>query len=142
MLDSLNTVAVVAEQKRMEAKRTHTATPISEKISVLFKEEITQAILPSKPVTKNSSRQFTVSQKALTETIQTQVKDTLKTTAISQPLKKVPPKPKYTYYKVRSGDNLSMIADRHGCTVEQLKTWNRLRGISLDVGQTLVIMRK
>ena len=145
VLDSLNTVAVVAEQKRMEAKRTHTATPINEKITVLFKEELIQAV-NVKPVTKNTSKntskQYTISQKALTETIETPVKDTTTSIVVQKPVKKIQPKPKYTYYKVRSGDNLSMIADRHGCTVDQLKTWNRLRGTSLDVGQTLVIMRK
>ncbi len=146
ILDSLNTVAVVEEQKRMEAKRTHTATPISAKITVLFKEEIVQAITPTKPANKNSnkntSRQFTVSQKTLTETIETPVKDSLASITVPKPVKKIPPKPKYTYYKVRSGDNLSMIADRHGCTVDQLKTWNRIRGTSLDVGQTLMILKK
>lgn len=144
ILDSLNTVAVVAEQKRLEAKRTHTATPISERITVLFKEEIIQAVTP-KPTTKNTnkntSKQYTISQKTLTETIETPVKDTVIVVA-PKPVKKIPPKPKYTYYKVRSGDNLSMIADRHGCTVDQLKTWNRLRGTNLDIGQTIVIMRK
>ncbi len=146
LLDSLNTLAVVAEQKRMDAKRTHTILPISEKISVLYKEEIIQALITTKPLHKNSnkntSRQFTISQKTLTETIETPVKDTLTTIVLPKPIKKTPQKPKYTYYKVRSGDNLSIIADRNGCTVDQLKTWNRLRGTSLDIGQTIVIMRK
>jgi LysM repeat protein/lysophospholipase L1-like esterase len=144
LLDSLNTVAVVAEQKKMEAKRTHTISPISDKITVLHKEEILQAVQPKpaqKNTQKNTTKQYAISQKALTETIETTVKDT--TTVVKpKPVKVVPPKPKYTYYKVRSGDNLSTIADRHGCTVDQLKTWNRLKGINLSVGQTLIIMRK
>ena len=144
ILDSLNTVAVVAEQKRMEAKRTHTATPISDKIKVLFKEEFLQVMhvnQPAKNPTKTTSKEYTISQKSLKETIEIPVKDSL-VVPLPKPMKKVPPKPKYTYYRVRSGDNLSEIADRHGCTVQQLKTWNRLRGTSLDIGQTLVIMKK
>lgn len=146
LLDSLNTVAVVAEQKRMEAKRTHTATPISNKIKMLFKEEILQALQTSQPVktnVKNANKEYTISQKTLKETIEVPVKDTL-AVILPKPklVKKIPPRPKYTYYKVRSGDNLSVIANRQGCTVEQLKTWNRLRGTTLDIGQTLMIMKK
>jgi LysM repeat protein/lysophospholipase L1-like esterase len=141
ILDSLNTVAVVAEQKRMEAKRTHTATPISDKIKVLFKEELLQVIQPTKKPSKTSSKELTNSQHSLKETIKIPVKDSI-IAPVPKPIKKVPPKPKYTYYRVRSGDNLSEIADRQGCTVQQLKTWNRLRGTSIDIGQTLVIMKK
>ena len=141
ILDSLNTVAVVAEQKRMEAKRTHTATPISDKIKVLFKEELLQVIQPTKKTSKTSSKELTNSQQSLKETIKIPIKDSI-VVPLPKPIKKSPPKPKYTYYRVRSGDNLSEIADRQGCTVQQLKTWNRLRGTSIDIGQTLVIMKK
>ena len=146
LLDSLNTVAVVAEQKRMEAKRTHTATPISNKITMLFKEEILQAFQANQPVktnVKDANKEYTISQKTLKETIEVPAKDTL-AVILPKPklVKKIPPRPKYTYYKVRSGDNLSVIANRQGCTVDQLKTWNRLRGTTLDIGQTLMIMKK
>ena len=146
LLDSLNTVAVVAEQKRMEAKRTHTATPISYKITMLFKEEILQALQASQPAktnVKNTNKEYTISQKTLKETIEIPMKDTI-AVLLPKPklVKKIPPRPKYTYYKVRSGDNLSVIANRQGCTVDQLKTWNRLRGTTLDIGQTLMIMKK
>jgi LysM repeat protein/lysophospholipase L1-like esterase len=146
LLDSLNTVAVVAEQKRMEARRTHTATPISNKITMLFKEEILQVLQTSLPVktnVKNANKEYTISQKTLKETIGIPMKDTI-AVLLPKPklVKKIPPRPKYTYYKVRSGDNLSVIANRQGCTVDQLKTWNRLRGTTLDIGQTLMIMKK
>jgi LysM repeat protein/lysophospholipase L1-like esterase len=141
ILDSLNTLAVVAEQKRMEAKRTHTATPINDKIKVLFREELLQVIQPTKNPTKTKGKEYTISQKSLKETIEIPVKDSV-IVPLPKPIKKVKPKPKYTYYRVRNGDNLSVIANRQGCTVDQLKTWNRLRGTSLDIGQTLVIMKK
>jgi LysM repeat protein/lysophospholipase L1-like esterase len=142
ILDSLNTVAVVEEQKKMEAKLQHTITPISNKITVLFKEELVSVVNTPKKTNPVTTNRYTVSQKALTQTIQKTVVDSLTTPSAPVAVKKIPAKPKYTYYKVRSGDNLSIIADRHGCTVDQLKTWNRLRGTSLDIGQTIVIMRK
>lgn len=143
LLDSLNTVAVVAEQKRMEAKRMHTATPISDKISVLYKEEFLQIFQGNQ--THSNSKKVYKEQKNSTKTLMgsevNSSKDSLIVT-LPKPIRKVPPKPRYTYYRVRSGDNLSEIADRHGCTVQQLKTWNRLRGSGLDIGQTLVIQKK
>jgi len=144
ILDSLNTVAVVAEQKRLEAKRTHTATPISEKIRVLFKEEFIQEIQTNNSLNnlpKTTSKVVNTSQKSLAQSTEIPLKDSIVVT-LPKPIKKIPPKPKYTYYRVRSGDNLSVIADKHGCTVQQLKTWNRLRGTTIDVGQNLVIMKK
>lgn len=46
-------------------------------------------------------------------------------------------------YKVKSGDNLSTIAQKNNCTVEQLERWNRLRkGANLRVGQTLIVQPK
>jgi membrane-bound lytic murein transglycosylase D len=43
------------------------------------------------------------------------------------------------YYRVRSGDYLGRIAQRFGVKVSQLRTWNRLRGDHIDVGEDLVI---
>ncbi len=42
-------------------------------------------------------------------------------------------------YRVRKGDTLSSIARRHGVSVADLKTWNRLRSSALSVGARLVI---
>lgn len=42
-------------------------------------------------------------------------------------------------YRVRSGDTLSAIARKHRTTVAQLKTWNRLRGTKLSIGDRLVV---
>ncbi len=46
-----------------------------------------------------------------------------------------------TTYKVRSGDNLGKIAARYHVTVNQLKSWNHLKGTTIRVGQTLVIYK-
>ena len=143
LLDSLNTVAVVAEQKRMEAKRMHTATPISDKISMLYKEEFLQVFHGNHTYT--NTKKVYKEQKNVTKILMDSEVNSSKDSLIvplPKPIRKAPPKPRYTYYKVRSGDNLSEIADRHGCTVQQLKTWNRLRGSGLDIGQTLVIQKK
>ncbi len=43
------------------------------------------------------------------------------------------------YYKVRRGDNLGSIAARHGVTVAQLKSWNRLKSNLIPVGKSLQI---
>ena len=44
----------------------------------------------------------------------------------------------YTYH-VRSGDNLSTIAQNHGCSVRDLHRWNKLAESSLKVNQRLSI---
>ncbi|MGI8892639.1 MAG: LysM peptidoglycan-binding domain-containing protein, partial [Bacteroidia bacterium] len=46
------------------------------------------------------------------------------------------------YYKVRKGDNLNSIASKYGCTVQQLKSWNRLRSNKIIANQTLKIYSK
>ena len=42
-------------------------------------------------------------------------------------------------YTVRSGDTLGKIAERHGCTVTQLKQWNGLSSSNIKVGQKLKV---
>ncbi|MBX8484914.1 LysM peptidoglycan-binding domain-containing protein [Pseudomonas cichorii] len=42
-------------------------------------------------------------------------------------------------YKVRSGDNLSSIAQAHKVDVVELQRWNKLSGNKLQIGQTLVV---
>ncbi len=44
-----------------------------------------------------------------------------------------------TVYYVRSGDVLGSIAQRHGCSVSQLKAWNNIRGTTIRAGQKLYI---
>jgi membrane-bound lytic murein transglycosylase D len=45
-------------------------------------------------------------------------------------------------YTVRRGDALSVIANKHGVTVAQLKSWNSLRSNSIRSGQKLAIYKK
>jgi membrane-bound lytic murein transglycosylase D len=42
-------------------------------------------------------------------------------------------------YRVRKGDTLSSIARRHGVSIENLRTWNRLRGSVIGIGDRLQI---
>lgn len=44
-----------------------------------------------------------------------------------------------TYYTVKSGDSLWLIANKHGITVNDLKKWNNLVGNNLQPGQVLVV---
>ena len=50
-------------------------------------------------------------------------------------------KPKNIYYKVKNGDNLSIIAEKYHVTVNEIKNWNRLKSINLSIGETLIIKR-
>ncbi len=68
--------------------------------------------------------------------------------ATAQANEREKPLPKYfemsqrIRYKVRSGDYLGLIAERHGVYVRDLKKWNRLSSTSLRVGQRLTIYPK
>lgn len=42
-------------------------------------------------------------------------------------------------YRVRRGDYLGRIAERHGVGVSEIKAWNNLRSNNLKIGQNLVI---
>ena len=64
------------------------------------------------------------------------------TPAAKKPEKKQQQKPKATTYKVRSGDNLSKIAKRHGVTVNAIKKANNLTSDDIRVGQRLKIPAK
>ncbi len=44
-----------------------------------------------------------------------------------------------TVYRVRKGDTLYAIARRHGVSIENLRTWNGLKGSALAVGDRLQI---
>jgi LysM repeat protein len=45
-------------------------------------------------------------------------------------------------YTVQKGDVLGKIAERHGCTVAQLKQWNGLTSNNIQVGQKLKVSGK
>jgi membrane-bound lytic murein transglycosylase D len=42
-------------------------------------------------------------------------------------------------YRVKRGDNLSVIASRHNVSVQKLKNWNNLKSNTLQIGQRLLI---
>ncbi|MEH6452985.1 MAG: LysM peptidoglycan-binding domain-containing protein [Psychromonas sp.] len=46
---------------------------------------------------------------------------------------------KVTQHKVRSGESLSVIANRYGTTTQIIKQYNQLRSSSLAIGQVLTI---
>ena len=50
--------------------------------------------------------------------------------------------PKKVYYKIKSGDALSIIARKHGTTVVELKKVNKLKGNNIIAGKTLQIPTK
>lgn len=45
-------------------------------------------------------------------------------------------------HKVKSGETISGIARKYGCTVDDIKRWNRLKKNTLQAGQVLRIQRK
>lgn len=55
--------------------------------------------------------------------------------------KKASQKEDFITYKVKKGDTLFGIARAHGCTVDNLKSWNKLSSNSLSIGQKLKIRK-
>ncbi|MEY2924396.1 MAG: hypothetical protein RLZZ337_944 [Bacteroidota bacterium] len=51
------------------------------------------------------------------------------------------PKPTTVYYTVRRGDCLPIIAKKYGCTVSELKHWNKLRSSTIYPNQKLKIIK-
>jgi len=45
-------------------------------------------------------------------------------------------------YKVKSGESFYTIAKSYGCTVEDLKVWNRKSGNKIKVGDKIIIFQK
>lgn len=44
-----------------------------------------------------------------------------------------------TTYTVKKGDTLGKIAERHGCSVTQIKQWNKLTSNNIQIGQKLKV---
>lgn len=65
--------------------------------------------------------------------------------SIMQRMKKNIPSPethRAVTYKVKSGDVLGRIAQRHGVSISKLKKWNELRSDRIDINQKLTIYVK
>lgn len=45
----------------------------------------------------------------------------------------------YVIHTVKSGENLSMIAQKYKCSISELKDWNDLRSNTIKVGQKLKV---
>lgn len=45
------------------------------------------------------------------------------------------------YHRIKKGENLSVIADRYGVEVQDLKVWNHLRSGAIVVGQKLLVKK-
>lgn len=56
-----------------------------------------------------------------------------------QKLKVYTPTSAWTHYTVRKGDTLSSIADKSGCSVADLKSWNKIGGSTIYAGQQLKV---
>ena len=48
--------------------------------------------------------------------------------------------PKTSYYKVKRGDNLIVIANKYGVSVAEIKKWNRLKSNAIASGKSLKII--
>lgn len=48
---------------------------------------------------------------------------------------------KRRYHRVRSGETLSHLASRYGCSVSSLKRWNGLRSSRINIGQRLAVSK-
>jgi membrane-bound lytic murein transglycosylase D len=42
-------------------------------------------------------------------------------------------------YRIRSGDNLAVIAQRNGVSIDDLRKWNGLRGSTIQAGKTMIV---
>ena len=49
---------------------------------------------------------------------------------------------KSIHHKVKSGESFYTIAKIYGCSVEELKDWNRKSCSKIKVGEKIVIMQK
>lgn len=58
-----------------------------------------------------------------------------------EPAGVIQPSGNYVVYKIKSGDTLGHIAQRHGVSVKQLQQWNNLKGTMIIAGKTLIIYK-
>lgn len=61
---------------------------------------------------------------------------------VGQKLLLYPPKPIWTTYTVKSGDNLSKISKKYNCSISEIQKWNNLSSTKIYVGQKLKIKNK
>ncbi len=61
---------------------------------------------------------------------------------VGQRLSLVQAQSQWTRYTVRKGDNLTAIARKQGCSVEELKSWNNLKTERIYPGQNLKVRKR
>lgn len=69
-------------------------------------------------------------------TIYSQKESVTKTEKKKEETKK---KEKQKTYKVKKGDTLSSVADKFSITIKQLKSWNKIKGDKIEIGQMLKV---
>lgn len=60
---------------------------------------------------------------------------------LTKVVKVTKPKTVTSYHKIKSGENLNSIANKHGVSVSNLKAWNGLKNNNLIAGKTLKIQK-
>ncbi|MGX6962641.1 LysM peptidoglycan-binding domain-containing protein [Vagococcus xieshaowenii] len=61
--------------------------------------------------------------------------------SLDNPLTTSKPSEEFSYYNVQAGDTLTKISKKHGVTVAQLRSWNKLSGDLIYVGQQLKVSK-
>lgn len=60
---------------------------------------------------------------------------------LTKVVKVMKPKTVTSYHKIKSGENVSGIAKKHGVSVSELKAWNNMKNNNLIAGKTLKIQK-
>ena len=133
---------IITEKKVVKDNKTAFKKIVTEKGLV----EVIDTIIPEKLETKNEINQVVEKEKLAEEiNAKSKVEQQNNTTVLyAKQLvvkKKVPFKPKSIVYKVKNGDCLGVIADRHNVTITQLKRWNNRLSENLQIGQSIIIQK-
>lgn len=96
----------------------------------------TTAPAPLKPSTSSSTSSST------TKPTTTKPSTSSSSSTVKKPATPAVKKPTTTYYTAKSGDSLSRIAARYGCTTSDLRKWNGLKSDKVSIGQKFKIIRK
>jgi membrane-bound lytic murein transglycosylase D len=121
----------VAQLKKWNRLRSNSA-PLGRNLKVYTQQAIPQ---------ENTAVAETKVAKVKTDT--TTVKETLASNSakVFKEEKVVTYKDVTKYYKVKKGDNLGEIADKHGVTVAEVKKWNKLKSNNINLGANLKIVK-
>jgi len=65
-----------------------------------------------------------------------------KSTTMQNTSNKSETKSKPIHYKIKSGDSFYSIAEKYGCTMNEIKEWNNKSGSKLNIGDEIVVYKK